>query len=299
MLQLSPPRTWGIVTYPRARPLGRARWTIGNGCGLSTVTRAIGATIVGSRRRPVRFCCVAQTRPTFLNGTPRTARATFSPFSIHAVPEDWPEPDAWPVVQLLRADDILRPLLRHLLNWAGRGDAELTRLTLAQMLTCWVRAEIDAAPLPRDDWPEAVALSCKYLQQCLDADSAVTISLDDLARAAFVSPEHLCRLFQSATGRSPMQTVRLARLDRALALLSRSNYSVAQIAQLNGFASPFHFSRRFKDAFGCSPQQLRAQLQKGGTLPTSRLLQVLARGENIKNGHNLVKGETIENAREA
>jgi AraC-like DNA-binding protein len=132
----------------------------------------------------------------------------------------------------------------------------------------------------------------------LDENSAAEITLSELARAAFVSPEHLCRLFQSATGRSPMQTVRLARLDRALILLARSNYSVAQIAHLNGFASPFHFSRKFKDAFGCAPQQLRAQLQNGATPPTPRLLQVLARTKNIKNGHISAKHESVESTRE-
>lgn len=305
MLQLSSPRTWGVVTYPAGATFGpRAMddwewvWII-NGHARYRRDDGSGHDYRWFDAPPGSLLLCAPGATDFFEwDTARRTRHAFCHFSIQNLPANWPAPDDWPVVRWLPDDDILRPLLRHLLNWAGRGDSEITRLTLAQMLTCWVREEIDAAPLPRDDWPEAVALARKYLQERLDADSAAAIALDELARAAFVSPEHLCRLFHSATGRSPIQTVRLARLDRALILLSRSNYSVAQIAHLNGFASPFHFSRRFKDAFGCSPQQLRTQLQNGATPPTPRLLQVLARGENIKNGHNLVNEEAIENARE-
>src|SRR5262245_32904059 len=95
------------------------------------------------------------------------------------------------------------------------------------------------------------------------------ISLTELSRVACVTSEHLCRLFKTATNHSPVETVRLARLDRAAVFLSRSNYSVGEIATMCGFASQFHFSRRFKEAFGKAPRQVRADIQAGGAPPMS------------------------------
>jgi len=133
-------------------------------------------------------------------------------------------------------------------------------LLLAAFLSGQRAAGAVTAP---EHWPPAVEAAAAFLAARLDADPAAPLTLADLAGAACVTPEHLCRLFQAALGLSPMETVRLARLDRAAALLVRSNYSVGEIAALCGFASPFHFSRRFKDACGLSPTNLRRRVQAG------------------------------------
>ncbi len=107
----------------------------------------------------------------------------------------------------------------------------------------------------------------------LDLDPAAPIRLAELAAVASVTPEHLCRLFKTATGHSPIETVQLARLDQSAVMLARSNYAIKQIADLCGFSSPFHFSRRFAQAFGQSPRQLRLAMQGGKIPPLSLLLR--------------------------
>ncbi len=87
------------------------------------------------------------------------------------------------------------------------------------------------------------------------------------ASAACVTPEHLCRLFRVHVGCSPMETLALARLDRALALLTRANYSVSEVAELCGYANPFHFSRRFAKGYGVSPTAARQAARAGGPVP--------------------------------
>lgn len=173
--------------------------------------------------------------------------------------------------------DVLRPLFRHLLTWAGRGDPLLIRTTMAHMLTSFVTGEIAGRDVPQEMLPEAVERAWTYIHDRLEEDPSASIGLVDLARAACVSPEHLCRLFKRSTARSPVETVRLARLDRAAVLLARSNYSVAEISTVCGFSNPFHFSRRFKEAFGQSPRNLRKSLADGATPPTPRLLRPAVR----------------------
>jgi AraC-like DNA-binding protein len=194
----------------------------------------------------------------------RTHHAYFH-FLLHGTPPtEWPAPDDWPLVRLPQGGDadLLPVLFRNLLTWgeADRGSAQ-TRLTALSLLAAFVTGRTSpraASAGGHAELPEPVRVALTHLARRMDEDGGRgLITLDELAGVAAVTPEHLCRLFKSATGRTPLETVRLHRLERARTLLTRTNYSVAEIAALCGFSSPFHFSRRFKDAFGHSPRDLR------------------------------------------
>jgi AraC family transcriptional regulator len=130
--------------------------------------------------------------------------------------------------------------------------------------------------VPREVLPDAVTRAWNFIRQRIEERPNVAIDLKHLARVACVTPEHLCRLFKATLGHSPVETVRLARLDRAAVFLARSNYAVGEIAEMCGFASQFHFSRRFKQAYGKSPRQLRTDIQNGAAPPLPRLIQYSA-----------------------
>jgi AraC family transcriptional regulator len=201
----------------------------------------------------------------------RRTRHGYFHFEVISIPDDWPPPEEWPLVRPPVEGDVLRPLFRHLLTWSGRGDPLLLRATMAHMLASFVTGEIAGKALPRDALPDPVERALAYLRENMEEDPAAAITLPDLSHAARVSPEHLCRLFKSSTGRSPVETVRLARLDRAAVLLTRTNYTVAEIGAVCGFPNPFHFSRRFKEAFGQSPRNLRKAVENGETPPMPKL----------------------------
>lgn len=203
----------------------------------------------------------------------RSTRHGFFHFDVRQVPDSWPTSDSWPLVRLPPEGDILRPMFRHLLTWSATGDPELCQLTMKHMLTAFVLGQIETRELPREALPKAVEQALAYVEKEFAVDPAAPITLDDLATSARVTPEHLCRLFSASTGKSPAETVRLARLDRAALLLARSNFSVNEIATMCGFSSPFHFSRRFKEAFGQSPRALRQSVREGGAPPVPRLLK--------------------------
>ena len=77
---------------------------------------------------------------------------------------------------------------------------------------------------------------------------------ETLAAACGISVTYLRRLFLRATGLSPSETLRRARLTYARELLSSSEFSVAEIAERAGFSDPAYFSRDFKKSTGLSPR---------------------------------------------
>jgi AraC family transcriptional regulator len=208
--------------------------------------------------------------------TRRRTRHAFFHFDIRATPRDWPPADCWPLVRVPSEGDLLRPLFRWLLTWLGRpgADTVLSRLSVEYMVRAYVLGQIETCELPSEPLPEPVERTMRHIHMVLEDDPSAPIAFGDLADAACVTGAHLCRLFKRTTGRTPAETVRLARLDRAAALVARSNYSVRQIAEICGFATPFHFSRLFKRAYGASPAHLRELVEAGQTPPVPRLSRV-------------------------
>lgn len=278
-LDVSVPRGAGVATYPPGATFGPRPlrdWEF--------VWIIEGQTIYFRDQKRVEappgsiVLCRPNATDGFLWDAHRRTRHAYFHFALNTLPAAWQSPASWPLVRLMEEDDIVRPLFRHVLSWRRDDDALGVRLAIAQMLAAFVSGRAASQPLPQDALPDAIERALNYLHQRLEAEPSSAPTLDELARVACVSPEHLCRVFKLATGRGPIETVRLARLDQAAVLLARSNYSLSEIARLCGFA-PTHLSRLFKQEFGRSPMQLRQQLRAGTVPPTPRLLRI-TRAEN-------------------
>lgn len=212
----------------------------------------------------------------------RPTRHGFFHFDIAWIPPSWPEIEAWPRVRRRGEQggensgesELFATLCRFVVTWGENGSETTRDAAAALLLSAFVTGESRVGELTPERLPEPVERALTYLHRQVELDPMRGLALADLARAACVSPEHLCRVFGKATGRTPLETVRLARLDRALFLLARTNYSGGQIARMLGFASPYHFSRLFSREFGRSPRALRQSLDRGEPLPASRLHRV-------------------------
>lgn len=274
-LEITLPTGFGVATYPAGATFGPRLmrdfefvWMIeGN------AVYRWGETVVEAPANSIILCRPGAT-DFFEWDTRQRTRHGYFHFHVTQCPSSWGDPTAWPLVRLPSADDILRPLFRHVLAWAGRGNELQCRLSIAHLLMAFLSGEIAASEVPRETWPLAVEKVWQHIHQRLESDPTAAISLTELAQVACITPEHLCRLFQSSIGHSPVETARLARLDRAAVLLARSNYAVGEIAHLCGFASAFHFTRCFKAAYGQSPAQLRKSIRAGATPPTPRLIRL-------------------------
>ena len=79
-------------------------------------------------------------------------------------------------------------------------------------------------------------------------------SLEVFAREMRVSRSVLNMRIQHIVGKSPMELLRNARLQRAAQLLETKAYDIAQVSYMVGFSDPRYFSTCFKKQFGVSPR---------------------------------------------
>ncbi len=87
------------------------------------------------------------------------------------------------------------------------------------------------------------------------------LRVQDYAKLLGISPAHLNRLCQEASGQSPGALIETVRLQEAKRLLAYTRMSVAEVGYRLGFDDPSYFARAFKRGQGVSPKAYRQQLQ--------------------------------------
>lgn len=84
-----------------------------------------------------------------------------------------------------------------------------------------------------------------------------SIDLEDIARHACLSVNHLLRTFKQAYGQSPHQYLIKTRIDRSKYLLKNTNYTINEIVEIVGFECPSSFIRLFKNINKLTPGKYR------------------------------------------
>lgn len=87
----------------------------------------------------------------------------------------------------------------------------------------------------------------------LDANYAQKITGPDLEQNFHFSFDHANRLFKKAIGCTIFTYKNKQRINRAIVLLTTTDYTVSQIATEVGYADVFSFSHAFKKATGFAP----------------------------------------------
>lgn len=103
-----------------------------------------------------------------------------------------------------------------------------------------------------------------YLHEHLDQP----LDLQQLADLACMSVYHWHRIYQGVHGESVIATVKRLRLQKAAALLLRSELRISQIAVLVGYPNLQSFTRTFSQSYGLPPARFRQQ-GVTMTLPTT------------------------------
>lgn len=207
----------------------------------------------------------------------RTIHAFFH-FSFDYSAAGWPPLSRWPICRHLAAEDVLRPLFRYVISLAQSRPPTsniLLATTVTLMLQAFLSGTTAVALEPHENLPPSVQRALAAIRHALAQDPPSPVTLSSLAATACVTPEHLCRLFRRHLNLGPLECVGLARLDRAAALLTRTNLPVKQVADLTGFVSPYHFSNKFRKVYGFSPRDYRLSMQSGFFIARNPVLQHL------------------------
>jgi AraC family transcriptional regulator len=91
----------------------------------------------------------------------------------------------------------------------------------------------------------------------IDARSDEALDLEQMARAAGLSPFHFLRLFGTVLGVTPHQYLVRSRLRRAARLLAEEERPITDVAYDVGFGDLSNFVRTFHRAAGVSPRGFR------------------------------------------
>lgn len=124
-------------------------------------------------------------------------------------------------------------------------------------------AKDHAVNVCRYDDRSRILSMCEYIKSgSLSADFRVS----DVAEHFHISEAHMRRIFAEELHTSPSAYLAGIRLERAKSMLiSRSDMTVSQVADMCGYSSVYYFSSAFREAVGMTPTVYRsAMLSEGG-----------------------------------
>ncbi|MEF3306216.1 AraC family transcriptional regulator [Paenibacillus sp. GYB003] len=104
-----------------------------------------------------------------------------------------------------------------------------------------------------------------------------SITIEQLARMADISPKYYVDLFKKTYGKSAIDYLTEVRVARAKKLMVASGARLRDIAQQVGYNDEFYFSRKFKKEVGVSPTvYIKSRRRKIAAYTSSALGQLLA-----------------------
>jgi AraC family L-rhamnose operon transcriptional activator RhaR len=150
--------------------------------------------------------------------------------------------------RLIRLWEAIRAVVPTALPEQVRGLVQALILGMAQTLV-----PETVVPVAADPNAQVARQAVRYIEDNLYRP----LTIDEIADYVHVSPRHLNRLFSAFAGTSPARFMMLARLDRASALLQRSERPIKEIADSLGFTDVAYFTRCFSRRYGVSPAAYR------------------------------------------
>ena len=91
----------------------------------------------------------------------------------------------------------------------------------------------------------------------MDEEYATDLTLQQLAHYAGVSQQHLCRMFKAVMSMRPIEYLSRRRVAQSKRLLVQTDYSIAEIAGMVGYAGVTYYGMVFRKYEGISPSEFR------------------------------------------
>lgn len=149
---------------------------------------------------------------------------------------------------------VFREYYRRLDSYADiprRDDRERISVALLTELLCLLGGLDPVLAVPAGGRQDATV---EAVLRYIDENLTTIRSMDEICRALYISPSHLCKAFQEVLNTSPMKYLRHRRLHRAHDLL-RAGERPTSLYQECGFRDYSSFYRAYRDYFGISPAE--------------------------------------------
>ena len=167
-------------------------------------------------------------------------------------------------VRMIEAPGEAREAFEWILREGARsGEAaeaalgHLARILLIK-LSATSGAPAVAGPGGADAGDDSARSSFERCRALVDAEAARLKSTAEIAAAAGLRSETVCRLFKRFLGSTPGDYLRGRRVRLAAERLREPGARVKEVAAALGFADAFHFSRVFRAETGMTPRAWRA-----------------------------------------
>jgi AraC-like DNA-binding protein len=156
-----------------------------------------------------------------------------------------------------RYGHIMQEILEEL-NSDHEEKENIVKAYLLQLFILSMRAE-KRQKLTKGEASSRKESVVRKVKHYLDEHMSESIRLEDVAKAVYISGNHLNALFKSVTGKTVMQYLEELRIREAKLLLTHSSLTIDGISKKLAFYDQFHFSRTFKKHTGKSPSTFKSE----------------------------------------
>lgn len=158
-------------------------------------------------------------------------------------------------------DALAREMLRHARRWGPDAPAGPASTAFFESL---LRVAAELACTPVDAWrpiarDERLARAIEYTEANLERE----LTLAEVVEAAHASERTLVRRYQEEVGLTWAQSLRRARMIRAVELLADAEVPVTRVAIEVGYTSLSSFERAFREFAGDTPTGFRRRREPG------------------------------------
>jgi two-component system, response regulator YesN len=103
----------------------------------------------------------------------------------------------------------------------------------------------------------AKPLRSDIIKQFISEHYGEDLGLEELAKAVYVHPHYLCRMFKKETGLNLNKFVKSYRMEKARDLLYRTPMKINAISKAVGYQNLSYFCQNFREFYGISPEKYR------------------------------------------
>jgi AraC-like DNA-binding protein len=156
------------------------------------------------------------------------------------------------------AENFISRWLRLIRLWGQGGQLEQLE---AENLLGGLMLELIRNSRPELDPSSQPVAGLGWIPSYLSTHLADTVSVGDMAERARLSPSRFQVVFREAFGTTPGRYFSEMRVRHAAELLQTTDWTLAHIAELCGFADVHHFAKAFKRLMARTPGQYRREKQ--------------------------------------